>query len=79
MSKFKERVLLLFWLPAWIRACWLHATGRFFIFRDSSNEFLRFIRWVNGAKCSVDADMQALLDKAMDEIEARKRRGDWTC
>ena len=72
MKKLKAWIVLMFWLPAWLRVCWLHATGRFFIFRDSSNEFLRFIWWVNGAKCSVDAEMQALLDMAMDEIEAHR-------
>ncbi|KZK32019.1 hypothetical protein A4F85_04710 [Delftia sp. GW456-R20] len=79
MTKFKTRVLELFWLPAWVRACWRHCTGRFFIFRDASNEFLRWLWWVNVQPGAVSADVQALLDQAMDEIAARRRMGTWPC
>ena len=79
MNKFKQRALLLFWLPAWFRVCWRKESGRFFIFRDESNEFLRYLWFINTEPGAVRGDVQELLDMAMEEIAARQRTGAWTC
>lgn len=38
-------ILAIWWLPAWFRIQWRFATGRLFIFRNESNEFLRYMLW----------------------------------
>lgn len=42
----RERVLFVFWLPAMPRMIWRLLLGRFFIFRNEGNEFLRYMLWL---------------------------------
>lgn len=79
MSKFKQRALILFWMPAWIRVCWRNASGRFFIYSNECNEFLRYLWWLNLQPGGASDEVQELLDMAMEEIAARQRTGAWTC
>ena len=84
MKKIKEWIIVLYWFPDLAKAGWRLHNGGFFVFRDSSVGFLRFL-WA--VKIEADEDLekmakasemvQVILQKAMEEIEMRKRRGDW--
>lgn len=68
---FKEWVLSIYWLPNIVRCLWRDSRGRFFIFRDEPDEFLRFLLYILR-----DLEDDPLLDfrqQVLAEIEARRR------
>ncbi len=74
----KKWLLVIFWLPVLSRCIWRHVGGRFFVFRDESNEFLRFVWWMNShSRGGAGEDVDDFYAKAREEIAARQRRGAW--
>lgn len=72
----KEKLLLLFWMPAVIRTMVRFSAGGLFVFRNESDEFLRFLWWALRDEKTSD-DLAGYFGQCMDEIKARVRRGDW--
>ena len=80
MNTIKEIILALYWLPNSIRCLLKIKSGRFFVFRDEPNGFLR---WISDARTESDGkkyskDVENLYAEAEAEIAARKRMGTWT-
>lgn len=67
----KAWVLMLFWTPELLRTLALDLTGRFYIFRDSADEFMNFLAWlqVNGPDWC--RDQTRYFARASDERERR--------
>lgn len=75
MSTIKEVIMVLYWLPAMIRTMWKFRRGRFFIFRNESNGFLKFL-WAANPN-DEESEIHGYFLRAMDEIQARRRTGVW--
>ena len=75
IEQFKTWVLVLRWAPEMIRTMWLHILGRYYIFRDSPDEFLKFLAWADcDGTGECDNDMADYYRRANDERQRRHAR-----
>ena len=77
IEKFKVWMLILYWSPELIRTMWLHIRGRYYIFRDSPDEFLKFLAWIDSDGTEADAEDEDMGDyyrRAGDERQRRHAR-----
>ena len=81
MSRLKEIIVTLYWLPNIVRTLWKVKNGRFFVFRDEPNGFLRWMLQAREESRGKDCSQDILnhYEQAVNEVAARKRRGEWTC
>ncbi len=74
----RAKLLILFWFPSMTRVMWRMASGRLFIYRDESNDFLRFMLWYLPRGVPAEYEhTHNLIAHLDDEIDMRRRRGDW--
>ena len=71
IEQFKTWVLVLRWAPEMIRTMWLHILGRYYIFRDSPDEFLTFLAWFEVEAGPWQEGMRLYFIRARDERERR--------
>lgn len=67
----KSWLVLLFWLPELIKTIFLSVTGRYYLFRDSCDEFLSFLAWFEVAAGPWQQGMDLYFTRAKDERERR--------
>lgn len=75
LNALKAFAVWVFWLPTLCRCLSRFVEGRFFVFRDESNAFLRYMQWLG--EDERDDEAAEFVAAAMDEIAARQRMGTW--
>lgn len=74
----KKLALLAFWfIPlALLLSRWMD--GRLYVFRDASNELLRFVWLIYlNPRAQADDEMASFFRQAMDEVKTREQTGRW--
>lgn len=69
-------ILILYWLPTFLRAAWRMDRGRYFVFRTESNDFLKWCLYMRGPG-PVGDSLDEFFEQAAEEVTARQRRGEW--
>lgn len=70
----KASIIFLYWLPAIIRCMWREARGGFFIFRDESDELLRFLHsYLFTLEGEHDDPLYDFYQQVLEEMRARRR------
>lgn len=67
----KSWLVLLFWLPELIKTMAMSASGRYYLFRDSPDEFLTFLAWFEVEAGPWQEGMRLYFIRARDERERR--------
>lgn len=77
MKSLKHLVLNLYHLPALCRTCFRHQQGRWYIFRNESDEFLNYLMYkVQRSNHKEGADFESFMAQAKDEMKLRQRMVD---
>lgn len=80
MKAIQEYALTIWWIKNLAIVSFRHAQKRFFIFRDQPNGFLKYVEASINRRPEKHKDprLVGMYQQALDEIEARKRRGEWS-
>ena len=76
MKSLKHLVLNLYHLPALCRTCFRHQQGRWYIFRNESDEFLNYLMYKVQSNHKEGADFESFMAQAKDEMKLRQRMVD---
>ena len=73
MKSLKHLILNLYHLPALCRTCWKHQQGRWYIFRNESDEFLKYLMYkVQRITHKEGTDFESFMAQAKAEINTRE-------
>ena len=73
MKSLKHLILNLYHLPALCRTCWKHQQGRWYIFRNESDEFLKYLMYkLQRSNYKEGADFESFMAQAKAEINTRE-------
>lgn len=67
----KSALLMLFWLPALAGTLSRNWLGHYYIFRDSPDDFLKYLSWLETVDTCWGDDMERYFLRASDERQRR--------